>query len=232
VDAAAPGSGYLSDVSARPKLEKTDLAQLQAARQQVDRARGLAADAERYKRLNENVSTGGFDEWGVLGTISKMGSGTKQEMDAISEQMTPRLREAGSGAMSDADVQMYRSSLPSLSKYGTVNSALARVHKSAAQRQADYSAFLDYYAQRNGSLLGAGEAWDAYAIDNPMFDVGKVNGQSTTILRRTTPWRQWFGVAPISKGAPGATAARPTAGAPAKPSAGRKRYNPQTGEIE
>jgi hypothetical protein len=37
---------------------------------------------------------------------------------------------------------------------------------------------------------------------------------------------------PIIKRAPGTTAPRPTTGAPAKPGASRRRYNPQTGEIE
>jgi hypothetical protein len=114
---------------------------------------------------------------------------------------------------------MYRAATLSIDKPGPTNQALGGVLKAGSRRQQDYAAFLDFYAQRNGTTMGATEAWSAYAAANPMFDKGKTG----TVIRQTTPWRQWFGVGgPVGGARPPAAPARPAA-APARPAAKPKR---------
>src|SRR5690606_39909362 len=84
-----------------------------------------------------------------------------------------------------------RSATVGIDKPGNANAAVGKALKATATRQGDYVAFLEHYAQTNGSLLGAQEEWDAYAAANPMFDQ---DAKGALIVRKTTPWRQFFGV--------------------------------------
>lgn len=235
VDEAAPGAAYFGAPGGRPKLSAQEEKALLAARDGAQKMRGVAADADRFVSLNNDVSTGGVDDWGIIGQATSLFSPKKAEMRAIGERMVPVQREAGSGAMSDRDVEMYRAATLSIDKPGPTNQALGGVLKAGSQRQGDYAAFLDFYAQRNGTLLGAEEAWGSYANANPLFDKGKTG----TTIRKVTPWRQWFGVGgpggrpaqgPAQRG--GQVRAQPAPARAAPAQGQRKRYNPQTGRIE
>ena len=189
-DPKAPGSSYFAAPGGRPKISQYEEKLLFEARKGAQSGRQAAADADRFVNLNKDVGTGGLDDIGVIGQFTSMFSPKKAEMRAIGEKMVPLQREAGSGAMSDRDVEMYRAATLSIDKPGPTNQALASVLRAGAKRQSDYTAFLDYYVDRNGSMRGAEEAWQSYANSNPLFEKGK----SGTTLRKATPWRQWFGV--------------------------------------
>lgn len=148
---------------------------------------GLAADARRFVELNRSVNTGGL---GGLGAdlAGRAGNPATSEMRAIVDRMAPAMREAGSGAMSDRDVAMYRNSVVGLNKPGPTNQALAEVIAAGAQRTADRLEFLESWAQKNRTLLGAQSAWMKYANSNPLFD----STGGTTRPRRNVPtWQEW-----------------------------------------
>jgi hypothetical protein len=217
-DQSAPGAAYFGAPGGTAKIPQQEEILLKDARKASQSARGAASEAARFENLNKDVWTGGLDDIGVIGWATSLLNPKKSEMRAISEKMVPLQRDAGSGAMSDKDVEMYRAAVPAIDKPGPTNQAIASVTKAAARRQSDYVAFLDYYVNRNGSLRGAEEAWQAYADKNPLFGKGKTG---TTVLA-TPGWRQWFGVGPVGGARPPSAPARPAA-APARPAAKPKR---------
>lgn len=186
----APGSAFMAAASARPKMFAKTEQELMDLDSNAQTAQSLRADASRFKQLNEDVSTGGFGGLPVIRDVRAMVDPKVGEMKAIVEKMTPAMREAGSGAMSDRDVQMYRASVVGLDKLGPTNSALATVIDAGARRSGDYTAFKNEWARRNNTLVGSQEAWQAYAEDNPLFE----GGETGTKVRQVTPWRQYFGL--------------------------------------
>lgn len=188
--ATSPGAGFMSAASARPKMFAATEKELMGLDESAQTAQSLRADASRFKRLNEDVSTGGLGGLPVIRDVRAMVDPKVGEMKAIVEKMTPAMREAGSGAMSDRDVQMYRASVVGLDKLGPTNSALATVIDAGARRSGDYTAFKNEWARRNNTLVGSQEAWQAYAEDNPLFE----GGETGTKVRKVTPWREYFGL--------------------------------------
>lgn len=187
----APGAGYFGMAGARPKMfakTEEDLLKLDASAKD---AQGREADAARFLALNKQKGTG-FLPGMFGGAPAAAFSPRYAEMRAITEKMTPQMREAGSGAMSDRDVQMYRTSTMSLDKPGPTNAALSKAMQAGAQREQDYNAFRNEWARRNNTLVGSQEAWQAYADSNPLFGTG---GDGLTSVNQTKPWREWFGLA-------------------------------------
>lgn len=194
-DPNAPGASFLSTPAGQQKLSPQDNAFLSKGRTATQQAQSMRADANRFLDLNTQVGTGGILNQipVVRGAVKAVGRAINPkfgEMEAISEKLTPAMREAGSGAMSDRDVEMYRASTVSVDKLGPTNHAIARVIDAGTRRQGDYQAFMEEWARRNGGLVGAQEAWSAYAEANPLFEHGK----DGTAVRQVQPWRQWFGV--------------------------------------
>lgn len=205
VASEAPGAGFMTGMTA-PKLTGTDYKDLSAYRGQAQSAMSARSDARRFQELNAQEPSGGLGGLPVIRDVRAMFDPQAAEMKSITAKLTPAQREPGSGTMSDADAAMYRSATVGLDKPRQANDAMAKVIRAGAVRQSDFSAFMDTWAQRNGSLLGAQEAWAAYANANPIFEQG--NDGNTTV-KGWTPWRQWFGV-------PGG--AKPQGQAPARPS--------------
>jgi len=195
VSNAAPGAGFMAAASGRPKMfAKTEenLAKMDEASQQ---AQSLRADANRFRALNERVPTGGIGGMPGIRDVRAMLDPRVGEMKAIVEKMTPSMREAGSGAMSDRDVEMYRASVVGLDKLGPTNSALAKVIDAGARRTGDYAAFKNEWARRYNTLVGSDEAWLQYAEDNPLFSAGETG----TTVNKVTPWREYFGLETLAK---------------------------------
>lgn len=186
VDQNAPGAAYLSQGGGM-KLSAQTEGELADYRKGAQNALKTRSDAMRFQDLNKENSTGGF--MGMIPLRDKFDTGFS-EMKGITEQLTPAMRQPGTGAMSDADIAMYRASTLGVDKPRGTNDAMARVIRTAAIRQADHSAFMEEWAKRNGGLTGAQEAWNAYANANPLF---RQDGGNTQV-NGWTPWRKWFGV--------------------------------------
>lgn len=197
-NAKAPGAGYMG-ADGMPKLAPQDMNALAKYRAAADAGQGLRADANRFSALNQNVGTGmGFSIPGVA-AVRGVFDPRVPEMKAISARITPQMRQAGSGTMSDRDLELYKAATVGLDKPGDTNVAIAKVIDAGTRRAQDQSAFMDEWAKRNGSLGGAQEAWSSYSEANPLFDAGPKG----TTVRKVEPWRAWFGLA-------SPTAAKPT----------------------
>ncbi|WP_332763906.1 hypothetical protein [Phenylobacterium sp.] len=216
VESAAPGAAFFGAASSRPKMFAKTEQELMSLDGDAKTAQSLRADANRFRDLNRQVPTGELGGLPVVRDVRAMFDPKVGEMKAIVEKMTPSMREAGSGAMSDRDVQMYRASVVGLDKVGPTNSALSGVIEAGARRTSDYTAFKNEWARRHNTLVGSQEAWDDYAEANPLFEAGETG----TKVRKATPWRQYFGLETLST--------RPTAPAgprkPALPPAVRAAY--------
>lgn len=196
-------------------LSSAERGDLTKVREAARGANSAIADANRFISLNQRTSTGGIqNNFPLLSDVTRAFTPDIQEMTSITNRLTPAQREAGSGAMSDRDVEMYRSSVLNPSNEGPVNQAVAARLKAGATRQRDYAAFLDEYAKVNGTLAGAQEKWDNYSNEHPLYDY-----KSGTVRSGVPTWRQYFGVQQQPR-----QAARPNQ--PTTPTKGRVSYTP------
>lgn len=207
VEVWVEGQGYVPEQSAR-RLTGSEQTALQAARDAGLQAGRYLPDLNRFEQLNRVQDTGNIVQrvGTFLGVPPLLPDPQEEEMYAITERLTPRQREPGSGASSDRDVTMFRAALPNLARSGPANSSVIQQARGRVAELQDYPSYLEWFGTQRGTLNGAQEAWNAY-----------INRGANR-----PPWRQHFGVA----GGPAG---------PAQPPAQqqrRLRYNPQSGEIE
>lgn len=193
-NAAAPGAGFISADPSR-KLSVQDTNALAKYRTAAQTAQGLRSDVSRFNTLNKTRATGPGYGIPLVGPAVKAVRSAFDpglaEMDSISEKLTPAMREAGSGAMSDKDVGMYRAATVGVTKPGQTNANIGKAIEAGAQRQSDMASFMDEWARLKGNTVGATEAWQTYAEANPLF---KEAGKGEIAVNPWTPWRQWFGL--------------------------------------
>lgn len=200
------GQGYVPEQSAR-RLTGPEQGALQAARDAGLQAGRYLPDLNRFEQLNRVQDTGNIVQrvGTFLGIPPLLPDKEEEEMYAITERLTPRQREPGSGASSDRDVTMFRAALPNLARSGPANSNVIQQARARVGELQDYPSYLEWYGTQHGTLNGAQESWNAY------------------INRGTNrpPWRQFFGAQPA-----------PQQQQQAPQQQRRLRYNPNSGEIE
>jgi hypothetical protein len=202
IDTISVGNGRGSG-----KLAPQDSKDISEARTAAQQLAGTLPLVNRFIQLNEDVSTGGMMGNSLVAGARAMVDPKVAEMKAITDKLTPAMRQGLPGAASDRDIAMFQSATVGLGKPGPANQSVAVAMRAATKRQQDYVAYLEDYARKNGSLLGAQEEWDAYAAANPMFND---QGSGVLKLNKTTPWREYFGSAnPAASGqAPAITGAQ------------------------
>lgn len=144
-----------------PKLTAQEAKELQTARAAAQSRAEAARDAERFLELNRKAGTG--EMWGLPFASEVRGAfdPTFAGMQSLTNRMAPMQREAGSGAMSDKDVALFKKSVPNPDFTGPTNTGIARRMQEDAKTAAEYAAFLDEFAATRGTLLGAQAAWQA-----------------------------------------------------------------------
>lgn len=205
---AIPGGPAAEKAKGATKLAPQDSKYISEARTSAQQLSATVPLVDRFIELNTKVWTGGALGNNTLAGAAAMFDPRVAEMKAITDRLTPAMRQGMPGAASDRDVAMFQSATVGLGKPGPANQSVARALKAGAKRQADYVAFLENYAKENGSLLGAQEEWDAYAAANPMFDQ---DDKGNLTIRKQTPWRQYFGTSGGPAAAKGSSpASRPS----------------------
>jgi hypothetical protein len=166
--------------------------------QDAARAASMAQDMDRFLELQ---GTDGLTMQGpIAGRVLPL-SDAAQEMDSITERITPKMREPGSGPMSDSDVRMFRISTVGRTKDAPVNKAIADGVKANAQIQQDRAQFMRDYLSVNGHLDGADRQWKRYLEANPIFDR---NSRAPKLNPTRVPYQQFFGTsAPVAPSAGG-----------------------------
>lgn len=135
-----------------------------------DDAEELVNDAKKYLILNKKTTNGQ-----VRGRLPGMNA-IDQEADSISDKITPRMRQPGSGSSSDLDVKMFKSAVFNRTKDPIANENLAKAFIAQKQRELERLEFFRRYASVYNSLRGADESWKQYLKDNPIFSVDQKNG--------------------------------------------------------
>lgn len=143
------------------KLSAQEQAQLADMRNSSQSMREMAAQAQKFDSLNRNAGTGPIYKIpGALEVMSLFDPNVAQ-MDALTSRMAPAERIPGSGSNSDRDMALFLKSVPSVDRPGEANAAIARDMQATAKRREAYATFMDRYAKKNGTLLGAEEAYQA-----------------------------------------------------------------------
>lgn len=176
-----------------PKLSTTDSKALETIRENNRKARAEATNAEEFIRINRKYSQQGGETGGMMSMpYAKEMVGAFDtdvgRMNTISERMIPKMREAGSGTTSDRDASRFERATVSTSQKLEVNELTNSAVQAYANRVSDYGDFMEAYALRNGSLLGAQGKWDRYIAD-PRNDV--LNDQGRAVKPDYT-WRQYM----------------------------------------
>lgn len=189
-DQAAPSlRGSATEQAAT--LRRTD----EARTTRGDASAALAAVSE-FVELNRRTATG------PLADVRALASTDLQRMRSITERLTPQVRAAGSGAMSDADVAMYRRSVVNIQTGRDANAQTAAAMAAGFQAQIDHADFVTAYIERHGTAVGADALWARYSEAHPIYD------HQTGAPRQRPPWRS---VINIEARQTGATASPPAA---------------------
>ncbi|WP_421782605.1 hypothetical protein [Kiloniella litopenaei] len=215
---AAPNHGSNLSPKAREsfaleaaKAGRKSLAELNTA---MKTSRGNLADINRFEQL----MAGGQDTGGVLRNlpggmaINSLFDAEIGEMQAISDRMTPAMRQGMPGAASDRDVAMFRGATFSPDKNTETNRNLIKAAKIKQENEIAYVSFMNEWATQNdGSLDGAELAWLKYADENPIFDYSDTSG-SYKVNEHRVPWRQYFGLEEYTPSMSGASRVTNSAG--------------------
>lgn len=154
-------------------------------------SQAMAQDAEQFKALNERTSTGPISGSAPAAFVRGIFDPDIQTMRSISDRLTPKMREPGSGATSDFDARMFQSALFGVNKNPESNRAIADAMILKAKAEKDRVSFMESYLAQNNTLRGADSAWTQYAEANPIFDPASKDTPKINPARQ--PWRQFFG---------------------------------------
>jgi hypothetical protein len=189
--------GPQADIFKRNLYQQADK-KLNEMDESASTARGMARDMQRFLHLQRGVSMQGP----IAGRVIPLTSDA-QEMDAITDKITPKMREPGSGATSDFDAKMFRNSTVSRTKNDQANEAIGQAVILQTQNTSDRAQFMRDYLTVNGHLDGADRQWARYLNANPIFDPKSPEVPRLNAAR--VPYQQFFGgaqqAAPAQPGA-------------------------------
>ena len=131
----------------------------------------IVVGADRFEVLMDSVETGGIARQ-VPGARMVEGAfdSAVNEMQTITDKLTPLLRQGLPGAASDRDVAMFRGGVFSVDKKPETNKALILGFRAAKENLLARKSFLEGYLAQNNTLAGADASWNKYLTDNPIFD--------------------------------------------------------------
>ncbi len=147
------------------------------------------SELNRFEAVNKRAKTGGWTDIASALPLVKGLVPNNVELRSITNKIAPTLRGAGSGAMSDKDLDTFKTSIPNVGAEGPTNQLIAARLRAGSQRERDYAAFMDEFARVNGTTFGAQEKWDAYKNDHPLYDY-----ERGTVRTNVPSWREYFGM--------------------------------------
>lgn len=199
-DPFANMQGPQADIFKRNLYQQADK-KLNEMDEAASTARNMARDMQRFLQLQQRVGMQGP----IAGRVMALSS-EAQEMDAITDKITPQMRQPGSGATSDFDAKMFRNSTVSRTKNEQANEAIGQAVILQTQNTSDRAQFMRDYLTVNGHLDGADRQWARYLNSNPIFDPKSPDVPRLNAAR--VPYQQFFG----AQGAAPAPQAAPAAG--------------------
>lgn len=195
---ADPNNPLFVGQGAVGSLSSKERDSLVGARDNAQAAGDRLSELSRFEAINQRAFTGGIQD--PISAIPGLRAFTPNnvEMRAITNKIAPTLRQANSGAMSDKDLETFKTSIPNVGATGPTNQAIGARLRAGSMRERDYAAFMDEFARVNGTTFGAQEKWDEYKTIHPLYDP-----KSGAVRSGVPSWRQYFGMTKPPRGGPG-----------------------------
>ncbi len=173
----------------------------------AESAKLVKMDLERFKFLNKDVDSGGIYKLPGAPTVGGVFSENVEEMNSISDKLTPAMRQGLPGAASERDTAMFRSATVSTNKSRAANDNIADAAIMLQQNIIDRAEFFQEFQQGNPGkgLVGAEAKWTEYINEHPIFDRDRAVGSYAINPDRMT-FREYYGLVPQRPKAPPAPA--------------------------
>jgi len=192
--AQAPGAGLPPrPAQAQQSAEEARASvELRESREKLPEASRVAADAKRFLELMKVQPTGGwYRNLPGAGAIEAAFDPEAEEMRAITDRLTPLMRQGLPGSATENDVRMFRGGTVGTNKNPQTNQNIGQGMVVAAQNLSDQQDFKEAYVAQHKTLQGANEAWKSYLDANPIFDP-KSSVESPTLNLNRASWRSHF----------------------------------------
>ena len=175
------------------------LAVVEKDEQRIVASRGIENALTRFgnlltKQEKQGEGTGGI--WrkipGVVGAESQFDPEIAS-MQAISDEITPLMRQGMPGAASDRDVAMFRGATVSVDKLPEVNRNIIRAKKAQLKRDGEYTRAKRAWVEQYKTLGGFEDEWRDFANANPIFADPELAGDYELNPERTeysVDWRR------------------------------------------
>lgn len=146
---------------------------------------------DRFLFLNEKNYTG--KAMAVPGTkfARSLMDPEFEEMQSISDKLTPAMRQGMPGAASDRDVAMFRGATLGVEKSPDANKNIGLALKTSKQNVLDMISFMKDFKLVNQHLEGAETLWKQYLEANPIFDPAAEPG-SYTLNENRMSYKRYF----------------------------------------
>lgn len=162
------------DAALAKKLSEADAAVITSERERARSAEDLVSLAEQMKLLAPQLGYTG-PGGGLYGAVDDLigvlpgDSGARGGFKPLSVDAQLTFTSKTKGAITEREMALFRSAVPSLSQTPEANRMIADVLIAGAERVKTRSNFIERYAGVNGTLEGATEAWQSYIRDNPIM---------------------------------------------------------------
>lgn len=149
------------------RLAPQEEIQLKEARESANMFADVTTQAARFGELNEKAATGPIYKIPGAKTIGGFFNPDISRMEALTARMAPAQRVPGSGTTSDRDLALFLKAVPDVERMGGGNAGVIEDMRGLTEKRQARAYFLDRYAQQNGSLKGAEEAFAAQWARRP-----------------------------------------------------------------
>jgi len=148
-------------------------------------------DIDRFLYLNKSNYTGKVMDVPGAKAVRSLADADFQEMQSITDKMTPGMRQGLPGSASERDTAMFRSATLGTNKDPEANENVGLGLKVSKQNGLDKIEFMKDYKLVNQHLEGAGSKWNQYIEANPIFDPNAETGSYTLNNDRMT-YKKYF----------------------------------------
>jgi hypothetical protein len=155
------GSAWVEySVGPAAKLPAQEEISLREARDSAQMMSEVTEQAERFSELNRKAATGPIYKIPFAEEVASVFKPELAQMNALTARMAPAQRVPGSGTTSDRDLALFLRAIPNTDRMGSANGEITRDMRAMADKRKERAYFFDRFAQQNGTLKGAQEAFD------------------------------------------------------------------------
>ena len=176
-----------SDAATQARIDgfmysKDGVKMAETAQRQNNDLTQMNADMQEFLAYNDKAETGGIAGRYANG-VASWASPDFQKMNTITNKWGPLMRQLGSGAMSDKDMEIYLSSIPNTKVDRSTNVANAQRIMRANQRIMDFNqSKLEAYATGNAGNFA--RDWGGYVQETSIYKGDYISYSEWTKIRK------------------------------------------------